>query len=156
MRRPNRKLFQHSTSQKLVILIKPDQVSKVTANYYFTSVSFSPPECCGKFLPIQRKCLRAIQGYCDSSSKLLFMIGASFSCRPKHRLADYKSSLAQLQPCRESVNVLFSFVFAASFMSDASDRYILIFYVTVSRFKAFCLRVLQIFAVSDHIRRFEV
>lgn len=111
MRRPNRKLFQHSATQKLVILIKPDQVSKVAPNKYFSFVCFAPPECCGKFLPIQRKCPQAIQGYRDSSPKSFLMIGASFSCRRKHRLADYKSSLARLQRCRKSVNVLFFLLF---------------------------------------------
>lgn len=129
-------------------------MSKVTPNKYFSFGSFTPPECCGKFLPIQRKRPRAIQGYRDSSPKSFLMIGASFSRRRKHRLADYKSSLARLQRCRKSVNVLFFFCFCS--IIHVSDRYILIFHMAVSRFKAFCLRALQTFAVSDHIRRLEV
>lgn len=98
-------------------------------------MSFTPPECCGNFLPIQRKCPRAIQSYRDSSPKSFFLLSVQASP------ADVNTDLLiinLLWRYRESVNAFFlSFVFAASFMSDASDRYILIFHMAARRFKGF-------------------
>lgn len=89
-------------------------------------------------------------------TQIVFMIGASSSCRRKHRLADYKSALAWLQRCR-SLWMYFFLLFLQhhSCLTPQTDIF-RSFHMAVSRFKAFCLRALQTFAVSDHIRWFEV
>lgn len=53
---------------------------------------------------------------------------------------DYKFFLPLVQICRKCVIVFFLCLFAASFVSDILDRYILSFHnIAVSRFKVFCL-----------------
>lgn len=118
-------------------------------------MSFTPPECCGIITSDSEETSTSHSRLPWFITQIAFVIG-SFSCRRKHRLADYKSSLARLQRCRSLWMYFFLLCLQHHSCRTPQTDIFRSFYMAVSRFKAFCLRALQTFAVSDHIRRFEV